>query len=96
MKIVLDRRVCDVWEAACEADFADKFLGDEVEPTACTVMLVEDDHKDILTFLIRDRDDSEKELIIDDSNINVAIDSWLKAYNEQQEKKKFVPVDQVK
>ena len=96
MKIVLDRRVCDVWEAACEADFADKFLGDEVVPTACTVMLVEDDNKDVLTFHIRERDDTEKELIIDDSNIATAIDSWIRAYNEQQEKNRIVPVDQVK
>ena len=96
MRIVLDRRVCDVWEAACEADFADKFLGDEVLPTACTVMLVEDDNTDILTFHIKDRDDSEKELIIDDSNIASAIDSWVKAYNEQQTQRDVVPVEEVK
>jgi hypothetical protein len=95
MKIVLDRRVCEVWDAACEADFADKFLGEEVLPTACTVMLVEDDNSDVLTFHIRDRDESEKQLVINDDNIASAIDSWLTAYKEQQAKKDIILVDQV-
>ncbi|HUF40272.1 MAG TPA: hypothetical protein VMN57_17245 [Anaerolineales bacterium] len=96
MKIWLDRRVCDVWEAACESDFADKFLGDEVLPAACTVMLAEEDDNEQIVFYIRDRDGSEKELVVDDGNLAEAIDSWMKAYADQQAKKKVdVPADQV-
>jgi hypothetical protein len=95
MKIWLDRRVCDVWEAACESDFADKFLGDEILPAACTVMLAEEDDNEKIVFYIRDRDGSEKELVVDDSNLAAAIDSWMIAYAEQKEKTVDIPADQV-
>jgi hypothetical protein len=96
MKIWLDRRVCDVWEAACETDFADKFLGGEILPAACTVMLAEEDDNEKIVFYIHDRDGSEKELVVDDTNLSSAIDSWMKAYADQQaQKKQIVPADQV-
>ena len=95
MKIWLDRRVCDVWEAACESDFADKFLGDEILPAACTVMLAEEDDNEKIVFYIRDRDGSEKELVVDDSNLAAAIDSWMLAYAEQKKKTVDIPADQV-
>ena len=84
MKIFLDRRACTLWEAACESDFAEKFLGEEVLPTACTVMLIEEDDSDELTFYIRDRDGKEKQLVVNDDNLTDAIDSWMKAYAAQQ------------
>lgn len=97
MKIYLDRRVCSVWEAACEADFADKYLGREVRPTACTVALMEEDNRDEITFYIRDRDGSEKQLTVTDSNLATAIDSWMQAYREQHpENNVDVALDQVK
>ena len=84
MKIWLDRRACSLWAAACESDFAEKFLGDEVLPTACSVMIMEEDDSDELTFFIRDRDGKEKELSVTDENLSEAIDSWIKAYEAQK------------
>ncbi len=92
MKIWLDRRACSLWDAACESDFAEKFLGDEVLPTACSVMLLEEDEKDEIVFYIRDRDGSHKELIVDDSNLALAIDSWIKAYARQHPENHSVDV----
>ena len=97
MKIWLDRRVCTLWDAACEADFADKYLGPEFEPTACTVMMVEEDNHDELIFHIKDRDGIEKELVVTDANLADAIDSWFKAYQAQKSEKAVdVTVDQVR
>lgn len=84
MRIWLDRRACSLWAAACEADFAEKFLGGEVLPTACTVMLMEEDDNDELVFFIRDRDGTEKELVVNDENLTDAMDSWIKAYAVQK------------
>ncbi len=83
MKIWLDRRACSLWAAACESDFAEKFLGDEVLPTACTVMLMEEDDNDDIVFYIRDRDGKEKQLIVNDENLSEAMDSWIRAYAAQ-------------
>jgi hypothetical protein len=96
MKIWLDRRVCDVWEATCESDFADKFLGGEILPAACTVAVAEEDDDTKIVFYILDRDGSEKEFVVDAGNRAAAIDSWIKAYAEQQARKTLVPVDQVR
>ena len=86
MKIFLDRTVCNCWEAACESDFADKYLTGEVKPTACTLAVVEDESEN-LKFFIKDRDGSEKEFIVNDMNLADAIDSWMLAYEEQQREK---------
>ena len=84
MKIWLDRRACTLWAAACESDFAEKFLGDQVLPTACSVMLMEEDNKEEITFFIRDRDGKEKELIVNQGNLADVMDSWIKAYEKQK------------
>ena len=86
MKIFLDRSVCNCWESACESDFADKFLGKEVLHSACTVFIEDEEHKDEIIFFIKDRDGTEKEFVVNDENLNEAIDSWFAAYEEQQTK----------
>lgn len=93
MKIYLDRRACSVWAAACESDFADKFLGDEVLPTACTVMLMEEDDRSELIFHIRDRDGSVKEFTVSDDNLSDAIDSWMKAYVNQHQETELINIE---
>lgn len=86
MKLILNRKVCNCWEAACESDFASKFLGPEILPTAC-VVAVEDDGKKELTFVIEDRDGSEKLFLVNELNLADAIDSWMGAYEKQQANK---------
>jgi len=86
MKIYLDRTVCNCWEAACESDFADKYLGKEIKPTACTLAVVEDD-SETLTFFIQDKDGMEKKFVVNDDNLADAIDSWMLAYAKQVEEK---------
>jgi len=88
MKILLDRRVCNCWEAACESDFADKYLGKDVQPTACTLLIEDEDHKEEILFLIKDRDGTEKVFHVDNKNLSQAIDSWMKAYEIQQKREK--------
>lgn len=83
MKIVLDRRSCKCWDAACETHFGWHFLRDEVTPIDCTVEISEDNKQEI-TFLIKDRDGSDKILIVDETNKGEAYDSWCLAWAKQQ------------
>lgn len=83
MRIVLDRRSCNCWEPACETHFAWHFLRDEITPIDCVVEM-SDDGREELTFLIIDRDDVDKELVIDESNRDEAYDSWRQAWEQQQ------------
>jgi hypothetical protein len=87
MRIVLDRRTCNCWEPACETHFGWHFLRDEITPVDCTIEMVEDGRAE-LTFLIKDRDGVDKELVIDESNRAEAYDSWRLAWEEQQAAKK--------
>lgn len=84
MKIVLDRRSCDCWEPACEAHFGWHFLREDVTPVDCTVEMM-DDGKSEITFFIKDRDGDDKILVVDETNRDVAYDSWFQAYEDQQE-----------
>ena len=83
MRIVLDRRTCDCWDPACEAHFGWHFLREEVTPVDCTVEMVDDGKREI-TFLIKDRDGSDKTLVIDEENRAEAIDSWLQVLEKQE------------
>jgi hypothetical protein len=83
MKIVLDRRSCKCWDAACETHFGWHFLRDEVTPVDCTLEIAEDDNQEI-TFHIKDRDGSDKILIVDETNRGEAYDSWQLAWEKQQ------------
>ena len=83
MKIVLDRRMCNCWDPACEAHFGWHFLRDEVDPIDCTVELVEDERPE-KTFYIKDRDDTSKVLVVNQDNWAEAYDSWLLAWERQQ------------
>jgi len=87
MKIVLDRRSCNCWDAACETHFGWHFLRQEVTPVDCTIEVTEDG-KDETTFLIKDRDGIDKVLVVDESNYAVAYDSWHLAWEKQQEDNK--------
>lgn len=87
MKIELDRRSCNCYEPTCEAHFGWHFLREEVTPVDCTVDIT-DDGIDEITFFIKDRDGIDKTLIVTDKNKDLAYDSWLQAWEEQQEGKK--------
>lgn len=82
MKIVLDRRTCNCWEAACETHFGWHFLRDEVTPVDCTVEIVDDGLAE-RTFLIKDRDGSDTVMIVDETNHDEAYDSWLQVLEKQ-------------
>jgi hypothetical protein len=83
MKIVLDRRNCNCWDAPCEAHFGWHFLREEVTPVDCTADILEDGRTEI-TFLIKDRDGVDKLLVVDDENRLEAYDSWVRAWEKQQ------------
>jgi len=83
MKIVLDRRSCNCWDPACETHFGWHFLREEITPVDCTVA-IEDDGKDQITFFIKDRDEVDKILVVDEDNRADAYDSWLLAWEKQQ------------
>jgi hypothetical protein len=84
MKILLDQRSCKCWDAACETHFGWHFLRDEVTPVDCTTEYF-DDRKEEFTFIIKDRDGSDKLLVVDDKNWAEAYESWRLAWAKQQE-----------
>jgi hypothetical protein len=83
MKIMLDRRTCNCWQAACESHFGWHFLREEITPIDCTLEVI-DDGKVERTFLIKDRDGIDKLLVVDDSNWADAYDSWQLVWEQQQ------------
>ncbi len=83
MKIILDRRSCNCWDAACETHFGWHFLRSEITPVDCTVDMI-DDHNPNITFFIKDRDGQDKELVVNDENRAEAYDSWQLAWEKQQ------------
>ena len=83
MKILLDRRTCNCWQAACESHFGWHFLREEITPIDCTLEII-DDGKAERVFLIKDRDGVDKTLVVDDSNWADAYDSWQLAWEQQQ------------
>ena len=83
MKIMLDRRTCNCWQAACESHFGWHFLREEITPIDCTLEVI-DDGKAERTFLIIDRDGIDKLLVVDDSNWADAYDSWQLVWEQQQ------------
>ena len=84
MKIYLDRRHCNCWDAACESHFGWHFLREEVTPIDC-VLEIKDDGQEVRTFFILDRDGSEKTLVVDNDNHALAYDSWQFAWDAQKE-----------
>lgn len=83
MKIVLDRRSCNCYDQACETHFAWHFLREEISPVDCVIEMSDDGQQE-LTFLILDRDGIDKMLVIDKTNQPEAYDSWVQAWEEQQ------------
>jgi hypothetical protein len=83
MKIMLDRRTCNCWQAACESHFGWHFLREEITPIDCTLEVI-DDGKAERSFLIKDRDGIDKLLVVDDSNWADAYDSWQLVWEQQQ------------
>ncbi len=82
MKVLLDRRSCPVWQAACESCFAGNLTQEHFCP-ACLVEEIEDGRPE-LTVQIIDRDGSEKTLVVTDKNWGEVYDSWLLAWERQQ------------
>jgi sugar/nucleoside kinase (ribokinase family) len=89
MKIFLDRRSCNCWDAPCESHFGWHFLREEITPVDCTLEIL-DDGKPATTFFILDRDGIDKTLVVDESNHALAYDSWQSAWDEQNKTKKLV------
>lgn len=83
MRIVLDRRSCNCWDAACETHFGWHFLREEVTPVDCTIEVADDGQPEI-TFLIKDRDGVDKVLVVTEENYAEAYDSWQLAWEHQQ------------
>ena len=83
MRIVLDRRSCQCYDQACETHFGWHFLRDELSPVDCTVEMVDDGRVE-LTFLILDKDGTDKELVVDEQNRAEAYDSWRLVWEKQQ------------
>jgi hypothetical protein len=85
MKIILDQRTCQCWDAACETHFGWHFLREEITPVDCTADVV-DDGRPELTFVIKDRDGRDKVLVVDEENRDLAYDSWRLAWEQQHAK----------
>ena len=83
MKVILDRRGCNCWDAPCETHFGWHFLREELTPVDCTAEVI-DDGKDEITFYILDRDGVDKILVVDEGNRAEAYDSWRTAWEKQQ------------
>lgn len=83
MKVYMDRRGCNVWEAPCESDLS-WHIDHGTYCTACTLKTVEDQSKDV-TLIIIDKDDSEKILVVTEENKGEVMDSWM-LYLEKQAK----------
>jgi hypothetical protein len=83
MKITLDRRNCNCWQPACESHFGWHFLREEVTPIDCTIEII-DDGQTSRTFIIKDRDGIDKQLLVDEHNWAEAHDSWQLAWEAQQ------------
>ncbi len=83
MKIVLDRRGCNCWDAACETHFGWHFMREEITPVDCVVEMLEDGQKEI-AFCIKDRDGLDKVMVVDETNRDEAYDSWQQAWEKQQ------------
>jgi hypothetical protein len=62
-------------------------LREDITPVDCTVEMV-DDGQDEVTFLILDKDGTDKELVVDEENRAEAYDSWRLAWEKQQAEKK--------
>jgi hypothetical protein len=58
-------------------------LRDEVTPVDCTIEMVDDGREEV-TFLILDKDGTDKELVVDEHNRAEAYDSWRLAWEKQQ------------
>ena len=84
MKVVLDLRTCNCWDAACEAHFGSHYVRDEITPVDCMVEMVDDGQKE-LTFFIKDRDGSDKTLVVNEENRADVYDAWRKVLDNQPE-----------
>ena len=85
MKIILDRRNCQCYDQSCETHFGWHFLRGEVTPVDCTVEVLDDGRQEV-TFLILDKDGTDKELVVSEENRAIAYDSWREAWEQQQAK----------
>jgi hypothetical protein len=75
MKIEIDRRGCNCWIASCETCFSWHYLGEQVLPNYCLLEITEEELPG-RTFVIKDRDGSEKVLVVTEDNWAEAYDAW--------------------
>ena len=62
MKILLDRRTCNCWQAACESHFGWHFLREEINPIDCTLEIIDDGNSETLETLAGYGDDRLEEI----------------------------------
>ncbi len=93
MKVYLDRNHCEVYQPACESCFGGRIqvhFGDRpegmdvMEVAGCVLEIQDEDDRDNVTFFIKDRDGTEKQLDVNQENWPDAYDSWLHLYETQQ------------
>ena len=57
---------------------------DVIEVAGCVVEIEDEENRDNITFFIKDRDGTEKQLEVNQENWPDAYDSWLLMYEKQQ------------
>jgi len=85
MKVYMDRTKCPCWQASCERSFGwrlSRMFDDGEMLLGGCVYAFEEDHQDLVTFIIHDHD-SDKVLKVDDKNWPDAYDSWLTLWQRQ-------------
>lgn len=95
MKVYMDRNHCETYQAGCEScfggrievHFGDRDFGPDLDVGGCVMKITEEDRQDTVTFFIKDRDGSDKELVVNKQNWPDAYDSWMQLYEQQQAEK---------
>ena len=92
MKVKIDRNHCGVHQAGCDSCFGGRIAinfgyttgtqGD-MDLAGCVLEVLDEEKKDEITFFIKDRDGSDKTLIVDKENWPDAYESWLDLYDKE-------------
>jgi hypothetical protein len=91
MKVYLDRNHCSVYQPGCESCFGGRvevFFGErtyglDMDVAGCVMEIAEEDDRESVTFFIKDRDGSDKELVVNKENWPDAYESWMTLYEKQ-------------
>lgn len=83
MKVYMDRNLCSRWQAGCDSCFGTRVERGEFILDGCVLEVLEDDCDDF-TLYIKDRDGTDKTLIVNEENWPEAYDSWQQLWEKQQ------------